>query len=101
IERGYAFAYLTLGFERAGEYKRAAACHAELLPYRGLNEEILVDFALGVSSACGGDIQQAMHHFETAEELARACELLPQLILTVTWQAGLDPRRQTAFEEAQ
>jgi DNA-binding CsgD family transcriptional regulator/tetratricopeptide (TPR) repeat protein len=88
-----AFAYLAVGYARAGEHDRAAGCYEHLLPFRGQLAPVPADRALGLAAAAGGDYEAARKHLADAERQMRASDVRPELALILLERGRLERDR--------
>jgi len=79
----YAYSQLIHGYHALGERDRAAACYARLLPFAGQVQCFVVDRALGVAAACGGDVERGLRHLGEAVALGERADLRPELTLSL------------------
>jgi predicted ATPase/DNA-binding CsgD family transcriptional regulator len=108
VAAGGAFCRLVLAYARLGEWERAAAYYARLLPFRGAFLLVLVDRVLGVAAHCRGDRAAASRHLAAAESQARAAGMRPELALTLLHKGVIErrdgpdvARGEAAFAEGQ
>lgn len=95
--RGLALAQLAVGYWRLGEYPRAAACYAPLLPFQGQCSPVLIDRGLACAALASGDHHAARRHLADAEQLARRAGMRPELALILMQHAALgQPPRSEA-----